>query len=117
MADLGKFKLGDLLQDWGERSEGPFWCAILSIGRNPEGRATNCSRFFQTGSRQSFPLHVIVLITQLHQTLCDPMHCSPPGPSVHGISQARILQWVAIPFSRAPSIYIYTYICDAKISI
>ena len=33
-------------------------------------------------------------------TLCDPMDCSQPGPSVHGISQARILEWVAIPFSR-----------------
>ena len=30
-------------------------------------------------------------------TLCNPMHCSPPGFSVHGISQARILEWVAIP--------------------
>ena len=29
--------------------------------------------------------------------LCDPMDCSPPGSSVHGISQARILEWVAIP--------------------
>ena len=33
-------------------------------------------------------------------TLCDPMDCSPPGCSVHGILQARILEWVAIPFSR-----------------
>ena len=33
-------------------------------------------------------------------TLCDPMDCSPPGSSVHGIHQARILEWVAIPFSR-----------------
>ena len=33
-------------------------------------------------------------------TLCDPMHCSPPGSSVHGISQARILEWVAISSSR-----------------
>ena len=33
-------------------------------------------------------------------TLCDPMDCSPPGSSVHGISQARILEWVAISFSR-----------------
>ena len=33
-------------------------------------------------------------------TLCDPMDCSLPGPSVHGILQARILEWVAIPFSR-----------------
>ena len=33
-------------------------------------------------------------------TLCDPMNCSSPGSSVHGILQARILEWVAIPFSR-----------------
>ena len=33
-------------------------------------------------------------------TLCDPMDCSPPGSSVHGIFQARILEWVAIAFSR-----------------
>ena len=32
--------------------------------------------------------------------LCDSMGCSPPGSSVHGILQARILEWVAIPFSR-----------------
>ena len=32
-------------------------------------------------------------------TFCDPMDCSPPGSSVHGILQARILEWVAIPFS------------------
>ena len=34
---------------------------------------------------------------------CDPMHHSPPGSSVHGILQARILEWVAIPFSRGSS--------------
>ena len=33
-------------------------------------------------------------------TLCNPMDCSPPGSSVHGILQARILEWVAISFSR-----------------
>ena len=32
-----------------------------------------------------------------------PMDCSPPGSSVHGIVQARILEWVAVPFSRGPS--------------
>ena len=37
-----------------------------------------------------------VLVTQLCLTLCDPMDCSPPGFSVHGILQARILEWVAI---------------------
>ena len=36
-------------------------------------------------------------------TFCDPMECSPPGASVHGISQARILDWVAISFSRGSS--------------
>ena len=40
------------------------------------------------------------VITQLCLTLCDPMDCSPPGSSVHGIHQARILEWVAISFSR-----------------
>ena len=35
--------------------------------------------------------------------LCDPMYCSPPGSSVHGISQASILEWVAISFSRGSS--------------
>ena len=44
--------------------------------------------------------HVCVLITQSCLTLCDPMNCSPPGSSVHGILQARILEWVAISFSR-----------------
>jgi len=36
-------------------------------------------------------------------TLCDPMECSPPGSSVHGILQARILEWVAMPSSRRSS--------------
>ena len=36
-------------------------------------------------------------------TLCDPMVCSPPGSTVHGIFQARILEWVAISYSRGSS--------------
>ena len=40
------------------------------------------------------PLVCFVLVTQLCLTLCDPMDCSPPGSSVHGILQARILEWV-----------------------
>ena len=35
--------------------------------------------------------------------LCNPMDCSPPGSSVHGISQARILEWIAISFSKGSS--------------
>ena len=36
-------------------------------------------------------------------TLCDPVDCSPPSFSTHGIFQARVLEWVAIPFSRGSS--------------
>ena len=44
-----------------------------------------------------------VLVAQSSLTLRDPMDGSPPGSSVHGILQARILEWVAIPFSRGLS--------------
>ena len=45
----------------------------------------------------------MVLVTQSCPTLCDPMDCSPPGSSVHEIFQARILEWLAISFSRGSS--------------
>ena len=44
-----------------------------------------------------------VLVIQSCPTLCDPMDCSPPGSSVCGILQARILEWVAMPSSRGSS--------------
>ena len=40
-----------------------------------------------------------MIVTQSCLTLCDLMDYSPPGSSVYGILQARILEWVAIPFS------------------
>ena len=43
---------------------------------------------------------VKVLVAQSSPTLCNPMDYSPPGSSVHGILQTRILEWVAVPFSR-----------------
>ena len=42
-------------------------------------------------------------VTQSCLTLCNPMDCSLPGSSLHGILQARILEWVAIPLSRGSS--------------
>ena len=45
-------------------------------------------------------LSVSVLVAQSCMTFCDPMNCSPQGSSVPGILQARILESVAIPFSR-----------------
>ena len=48
-------------------------------------------------------LLLLFLAAQLCLTLCNPRDCSPPGSSVHRISQARILKWVFIPFSRRSS--------------
>ena len=47
--------------------------------------------------------HVKMKVALLCPILCDPMVCSPPRSSVHGFFQARILEWVTIPFSRGAS--------------
>ena len=51
------------------------------------------------------PLRIVhrCAISQHCPTLCNPVDCSPPGSSVHGILQTRTLEWVAIPFSRGSS--------------
>ena len=54
-------------------------------------------------NQQKASLKVKVLVTQSYLTLCDPMDCSLPGSSVHGILQARILEWAAMLFSRGSS--------------
>ena len=46
---------------------------------------------------------VCCVLTQSCMTFCDPMGCSPPGTSVHGILQVRTLEWVAISLSRGSS--------------
>ena len=46
---------------------------------------------------------VKALVAQPCPALCDPVDCSPPGSSVHGILQARLWQWVAISSSRGSS--------------
>ena len=43
-------------------------------------------------------------VAQSRPTLCDPVDCSPPGSSVHGILQARVLEWGATAFSRGSSL-------------
>ena len=43
------------------------------------------------------------MYSRVIQTLCDPMDCSLSGSSVHGIFQARVLEWIAISFSRGSS--------------
>ena len=59
----------------------------------------------------SFPFHLLTFFlmeklcmrSESCLTLCDPMDCNPSGSSVHGIAQARILEWVAISSSRGSS--------------
>ena len=50
-----------------------------------------------------YVLIVCVCVTQSCPTLCNPMDCSQPGSFVHGVLLARILEWVAVPFSRGSS--------------
>ena len=45
------------------------------------------------------PMCVCVSCSVMSNSLCDPMNCTPPGSSDHGILQARILEWVGIPSS------------------
>ena len=49
------------------------------------------------------PMKAKVKVAPWCLTLCDPMDCSPPGSSVHGILQARILEQIAGPFARGSS--------------
>ena len=74
--------------------------------------ANSCK--FSSHSGRTYPLNswrsflrthseVKMLVTQSCLTLCDPIDCNPPGSSVHGIRQARILEWVALSFSRGSS--------------
>ena len=53
----------------------------------------------------------VISVAQSYLTLCNPMDCSPPGSSIHGIFQARVLEWVAIFFS---ILYIVVCICQSQ---
>ena len=61
------------------------------------------SRRREKRCRVHFSMWSEVKVPQACPTLCDPMDCNPPGSSVHGILHARILEWVAISFSRGSS--------------
>ena len=74
---------GWLKRSWGDHRQGP--CFPL----------TSCISFHCIPS--------LNCVSQSCLTLCNPMGCSPPGSSAHGILQARILEWVAMPFSRGSS--------------
>ena len=56
-------------------------------------------------------------VAQSCPTLCNPMDCSPPGPSVHGIFQAKVLEWGAIAFSNHACLTLpFCYVTSIKLS-
>ena len=72
---------------------------ITRIGKNMEKSASSFTAF----GNVKWCCHVGSEVAQSCPTLCDPMDGSLPGSSVHGIFQARILEWAAIFFSRGSS--------------
>ena len=54
-------------------------------------------------SARAFIFNIVSEVAQSCPTFCDPMVCSLPGSSVHGIFQAIVLEWIAISFSRGSS--------------
>ena len=79
------------------------WVSISSSRRSSQSRVKHGFPALQADSLPLSHQKVKVLIAQLCPTLFDPVDCSPPGFSVHGKSQARILEWVAISSSRGSS--------------
>ena len=79
--DMSLSKLWETVKD-----RGAWWAVIHSVAKN------------QTRLSSS-----VVLVAQSCPTLCNPRDSSPPGSSVHRILQAKILEWIDIPFSRRSS--------------
>ena len=90
-----------------------FWCELNShlklimplsyLSSHRFGSHTWLRLAHRAVSSSSFPFSYIrslLWCAQSCPTLCNPMDCSPPGSSVHGILHARLLEWVAISFSR-----------------
>ena len=71
------------------RSQGSNWCLLYLL---------HCRQILYLLNQRELTL--AKLLAQSCPTPCDPMDCSLPGSSVHGILQERILKWVAIPFFR-----------------
>ena len=70
---------------------------LLDTVEKEEGGTTRGS------STETYTLIMLMPVAQWCPALCHPMDCSPPGSSVHGILQARKLEWVAISSSRGSS--------------
>ena len=77
-----------------------------------DGQDQTVAQALGEGDPESCPkVKVKVFVAQSCLTLCDPMDCSQSGSYAHGVLQARIVEWVVIPFSRGSSqpMYIHTH--------
>ena len=88
------------------RAESKINCTMrdeFSVSTDANTTCHKDSTLAHQGLEKVTGIVVVVLVTQSCLTLCNPTDCSPPGSSVRGILQARILEWIAIPFSRGSS--------------
>ena len=83
-----------------------IWILFSNQGWNP-GPLRWEFRVLATGLPGKSLCVCVCVCAQSCLTPCDPMDCSPPGFSVHGILQARILEWLAISFSREVSLGLF----------
>ena len=86
----------------------PVWCFLLTMKASSEDTWRESLPRLHWQFQKVFKWGILLLETcvcvWLHCVwLCNPMDCSPPGSPVHGILQARALEWVAIPFFRGSS--------------
>ena len=94
-----------------------FSLAVLSMGsqrlRHNWVTELNCSVHYVTDVLMSLQFSSVA---ESYLTLCDPLNCSPAGSSVHRISQARILEWVAISSSRG-SAWSRVWTCETLLNL
>ena len=88
---------GGLFTNWATREYISLWSSLCvhiksQIDRHTHIYTLTVIKFFKWSQ-----------VAQSCPTLCSPMDCSLPGSSVHGICQARVLEWIAISFSRGSS--------------
>ena len=94
----------DEMVGWHHQLDGHEFEQALGVGEGQGSLASCCS----WGQKDSDTIEQLIwselrVVTQSCLTLCDPVDCSLPGSSVHWILQARILEWVAISYSRRSS--------------
>ena len=116
-----RYWLNQVLIPWWQspiNKDGCVYCSFHSTGKETHRKTfsrTSLSRLSLELSLESNEVRIWihlsdsipevpeVKVTQSCLTLCDPMDCSPPSSSVHRFPQARVLEWVAIPFARGSS--------------